>query len=43
MTEELKKLYRKQGRSPKYLEVKAEFDEKLKAEARKYRDLKIDM
>ena len=44
-TEELKKLrryrqriYRKHGRSPKYLEVKEEFDDKLKAEAKKYKD-----
>ena len=43
ITEELKalrrsrqRLYRKGGRSPAYLEVKAEFDGKLKAEASKY-------
>ena len=43
MTEELKKLrrqrqriYRKEGRSVSYLEVKRDFDEKLKAEAARY-------
>ena len=42
-TEELKKLrrqrqriYCKSGRSPKYLNIKAQFDQKLKAEAAKY-------
>ena len=47
MTEELKKLrrqrqrvYRKGGRSQKYLEIKSKFDQKLKTEAEKYR-LKI--
>ena len=45
MTEELKALrrrrqrvYRKQGRSPKYLEIKEEFEEKLKSAALKYKE-----
>ena len=45
MTEELKKLrrqrqraYSKTGRSPKYLNIKAQFDVKLKAEAQKYQE-----
>ena len=44
-TEELKRLrrqrqrvYRKQGKSPKYLSLVSEFDLKLKAEAKKYQD-----
>ena len=45
MTEELKalrrrrqRIYRKQGRSPKYHEIKDAFDNKLKAAALKYKE-----
>ena len=45
MTEELKKLmrqrqriYSKSGRSPKYLEIKAQFELKLRTEAKKYHE-----